>query len=679
MATATATRPVEPGAPPPVPEEPKRTPRWVWALAVLAGWIVVWSFTKGNNTLALAGLDVTEFHTKLADWGQKLGGSAVSTAFGDAVNGVIDFLKSLISTPEPPSPIPTIGWLGVVAIATWVGYAVANWRIALLVLATFLSFGAFGFWEDSMDLLIVTAVSVFLAVAIGFPLAVLIGISRRAASVVTVVLDILQTMPTFVYLMLVVILFGIGAPAAVVCTLIYALPPMVRISGFAIRDVNTGIIEATNSVGQTTAQRLFKVQIPMARKTIILGLNQTILAALSMAIIASYVNGPGLGKPVLAALTQNDFGGGLVPGLLIVVMGIMLDRTTTAASERSERVARGGGENTRIRRLTLAGLLVPVVVCVWYSRYSLDAALFPELSWGKKFADLANRWMESIVSAVDGPAFWFKDQITFRLLNPMQDLLAESPWWLAFIGLALLGLVIGGRRALVSTVVCLAGIYFLDLWHDSMIVLTMTIVGTLLVMVLALIFGVWMARSKTADLVIRPILDAGQSIPAFVYLIPVLALFGSTRFTAIVAAIVYAAPAAIKLVADGIKSVSPGTIEAGRSSGSTTWQEITKVQLPMAKGSLVLATNQGLLYVLAMVVIGGLVGAGALGYDVIYGLAHVEASGKGIAAGLSLVLLGVMIDRVTRAAADRVGSTQKERTNWLFERASSRLSKGGGI
>jgi glycine betaine/proline transport system permease protein len=243
----------------------------------------------------------------------------------------------------------------------------------------------------------------------------------------------------------------------------------------------------------------------------------------------------------------------------------------------------------------------------------------------------------------------------------MQDLLAESPWWLSFIGLALLGLVIGGTRALISTIVCLAGLYFLDLWHDSMIVLNMTIVGTLLVMVLALVFGVWMARSKTADLVIRPVLDAGQSIPAFVYLIPVLALFGSTRFTAIVAAIVYAAPAAIKLVADGIKGVSPGTIEAGRSSGSTRWQEITKVQLPMAKGSLVLATNVGLLYVLAMVVIGGLVGAGALGYDVIYGLAHVEASGKGIAAGLSLVLLGVMIDRVTRAAAGRAGSRSESR------------------
>ena len=131
-----------------------------------------------------------------------------------------------------------------------------------------------------------------------------------------------------------------------------------------------------------------------------------------------------------------------------------------------------------------------------------------------------------------------------------------------------------------------------------------------------------------------------------------LALFGPSRFTAIVAGIVYAAPAAIKLVADGVKGVSPTTIEAGRSTGQTTWQEITKVQLPMAKGSLVLATNQGLLYVLSMAVIGGLVGAGALGYDVVLGFSRSEEWGKGAAAGITIVLLGVMLDRITRAAAD---------------------------
>jgi glycine betaine/proline transport system permease protein len=208
----------------------------------------------------------------------------------------------------------------------------------------------------------------------------------------------------------------------------------------------------------------------------------------------------------------------------------------------------------------------------------------------------------------------------------------------------------------------------LDLWHNSMVTLVMTLVGTLLVMVLALVLGVWMARRRRVDLVLRPLLDMGQTIPPFVYLIPALALFGFGRFTAIVAAIVYAAPAAIKLVADGVKSVPAETVEASRSTGCTTWQEITKVQLPMARGSLVLAANQGLLYVLAMVVIGGMVGGGALGYDVVLGFSRFEEWGRSALAGLSIVLLGIMLDRIFRAAArnEPVTVDPQKREWWKF-------------
>ncbi len=668
--TATLTKPVEPGAAPPPPPEERSVPRWAWALGVLVVWLVVWSFTKGEDNLVVSGLAQTNLHKDIGEVANSLGGSAFTDVFARVINAIIEFFQGLLSTPDPPRPAPQIGWLGVLAIATWIGYAVANWRIALLVAASFFSFALFGYWEDSIDLLIVTLFSVAIAVVIGFPLAIWIGLSPNAARVVTVVLDLLQTMPTFVYLMFVFILFGIGSPNAVVCTVVYALPPIVRIAGFGIRDVSKTTIEATDSLGQTTWQRLLKVQIPMARKTIIVGLNQTILAALSIAIIAGYVNGPGLGKPVLTALTQNDFGAGLVPGLLIVIMGIMLDRLTTAASERSEIVARGGGEDPKKRRIVLGGMFVGVLVAIWYSRYSINAAVYPENDLSRTVADKTNQWMESITSALDGPAGAFKDFISYGLLNPLQSLIADSPWWLAFAALFGLSIVIGGTRAIAPSLIGLGGIYLLDLWHDTMLVLTMTLVATLLVMVLALVFGVWMARSRRADFWIRPLLDAGQTIPAFVFLIPVLALFNVGRFTAIVAAIIYAAPAAIKLVADGVRAVNPGVIEACRSNGSTKWQEITKVQLPMAKGSLVLATNQGLLYVLAMVVIGGLVGAQALGYDVVYGLAHSDYAGKGVAAGFSIVLLGVLIDRVTRAAADRAGadtrSTEKRRAKGLF-------------
>jgi len=658
-ATLEAPTPVEPDAAPPVVEE-KRISRFLLAAGVIGVWILVWSFTKGQQTLDLPGRESTDLHDSLTGFRDGIIAGRdtnpvmqVTNAIAEAFRDIVDWLQRMVARPNLPRPVPEIGWLGVTAIATWIGFAIANWRIALLVAASFLSFGAFGYWEDSIDLLIVTGVSVAIAIVIGMPLAVLIGTSAWARQVVTPVLDFLQTMPTFVYLLPIVLFFGIGVSGAVVCTVIYAVPPLIRIAGFGIREVSPTTVEATDSAGQTYWQRLFKVQIPMSRKTIIVGLNQTILAALSMATIASFVNGPGLGQPVLNALVRGDFGGSFVPGALIVLMAVMLDRTTTAASERAEIVTRGGGGNARLRQILLVVTGVATLVAVYLSRFSRGLAEFPELNWGERVADVADDVMRGIVDTFGGFTEALKDLITYGFLNPLQSLIAESPWWLAGLAILALAFVFGGVRAAVVAVVCLAGILYFDLWHDAMVTLNMTLVATTLVMVLAIVFGVWMARDHRVDVAMRPLLDAGQTIPPFVFLIPVLALFGPTRFTAIVAAIIYAAPVAIKLVADGVRNVSPTTIEAGRSSGQTTWQEIVKVQLPMAKPSIVLAANQGLLYVLAMTVIGGLVGAGALGYDVVLGFSRSEEWGKGAAAGLTIVLLGVMLDRITRAAAER--------------------------
>jgi glycine betaine/proline transport system permease protein len=215
--------------------------------------------------------------------------------------------------------------------------------------------------------------------------------------------------------------------------------------------------------------------------------------------------------------------------------------------------------------------------------------------------------------------------------------------------------VLGGVRPLIISAVCLAIIYATGLWNDSMVTLAMTLIATVLVMVVAVVLGVGMGRSRRTDTVIRPFLDAFQTIPPFVYLVPALALFGVGRFTAIMAALAYAVPIATKLEADGIRGVSPTTVEAANSNGITRWQMITKVQLPMAREALVLATNQGILYVLSMVVIGGMVGGGSLGYIVVSGFSQDQLFGKGLAAGIAITAMGVMLDRIARHAAARAG------------------------
>ena len=223
-------------------------------------------------------------------------------------------------------------------------------------------------------------ISVVLAILIGMPLAVWIGTSARANAVVTVFLDLMQTMPTFVYLLPIVLFFGIGTSAAVVATLIYALPPLIRIAGFGIREVPVATIEATDSSGQTAWQRLPRCSSRWRARRSSSGSTRPSSPRSPWRPSPRSSTGPGLGKPVLQGLRVNDVGTAFVPGALIVVMAVMLDRTTTAASERSERVARGGGDPNRLRRRTVVvGGAVVALVAVYLSRSYVSLAEFPDL------------------------------------------------------------------------------------------------------------------------------------------------------------------------------------------------------------------------------------------------------------------------------------------------------------
>jgi glycine betaine/proline transport system permease protein len=219
--------------------------------------------------------------------------------------------------------------------------------------------------------------------------------------------------------------------------------------------------------------------------------------------------------------------------------------------------------------------------------------------------------------------------------------------------------VTGLRAAIVVTVASLL-IIVLQVWEPAMETLTQVLVGVVVTLVIGVTMGTWAARSNLVSQILRPINDAAQTMPAFVYLLPAVALFQPTRFSAILAAVIYAIPAVIRLVEDGVRNVSPTAIEAAESAGSTTFQVIRKVQLPMARRSLLTATNQGVVMVLAMVVVGGLVGGGALGYRVVSGLSQASDFGIGMSSALAIVLLGVMLDRITQGAGARRETVSSE-------------------
>ncbi|MGA0078256.1 MAG: ABC transporter permease subunit [Candidatus Nanopelagicales bacterium] len=458
--------------------------------------------------------------------------------------------------------------------------------------------------------------------------------------------------PTLVYLAPLALFFLIGAASATIATMIYSIPIAVRYTSTAIRGINKAPVEAAVSMGSTKMQSLKKVQLPIAKQTIILGVNQTVMAALSFVVIAALIGAPGLGEPVIDALTIRNVGEGFVAGLAVVFLAIMLDRSTSAAVKSAKSFVPPTQKEINARRIKVLLMGIVAIVSVYLSRTYLWAAIWPEnLNVYSQVANATNLVVEFATTQLYYLTIGFREFITIGLLNPLQNLLSNAPWFLTVGAIMLFASIIGGWKVSLLSLGLMLGIVYTGLWNDTMITLTQVLVATLLTMILGVTVGVWIGRSEKADAAIRPILDAGQTLPAFVYLIPMLGLFGPSRFTAIATGIVYSIPVVTKIVADGIKNVPKSMIEAAISNGSTSWQVITKVQLPAAKRFLLLAINQGLIYVLAVVIIGAFVGAGGLGYLILLGASKPELQGKGLASGIAILLLGVMVDRIAQAGA----------------------------
>jgi glycine betaine/proline transport system permease protein len=649
--------------------------------ATLVGWLVVAAVFWGRWTLELDRSDLTGLHLWLNDVRDWVGENRNSSPFFVYVLNVVrlvvgeltELLQALIAQPAYGRPVPVVGWLGVVTLTTYAAWVFGNARVALLAAAGLAFLGLQGLWQESMDTLALTLSAVLLSVLIGIPLGIAAGLSNAVNRPVQLVLDFMQTMPSFVYLAPMTLLFLIGPAAATITTLIYALPPTVRYTAHAIRSVSPATVEASTSLGATRAQQVTGVLLPLSRPTIVLGISQTMMAALSMATITALIDAPGLGKNVVKALQSVDVGTAFNAGLAIVVLAIVLDRMTTAFSRRAEISHRRPPSPlvARLRKPLLIAGAAGTLFAVYLSRTYLWAAEFPEttvvggrerdIAIGNDIAKAADSVTQWITLHLSGVTNGIKDAVTLWVMNPLESLLTQSPWWLIALVVVVLAGVLGNRRVAVVSAACLAALVGTGLWEDAMTTLAMTLLATVVTLALGVVVGVWMGRSPSADRVIRPVLDAAQVMPAFVYLVPFMALFAASRFTAVAAAVVYAAPVSTKIIADGVVAVPATAVEAATAAGSTAWQTITKVQLPMSRQALTLAAYQGLCYVLSMVVVGGLVGAGALGYDVVAGFSRIELFGKGLAAGVAIVLLGVLLDRITKAAADRTGRVRNPR------------------
>jgi glycine betaine/proline transport system permease protein len=260
-------------------------------------------------------------------------GDLIESFFDPLLTFLVGFEKLLLTTPW---------WIVIVVITALVYLVGRSWKLSLGVFVSFLAIGYFGMWEDTMRTLSVITVCTLLAIALGIPIGILMARSDRAQNVITPALDIMQTMPAFVYLIPVVMLLGIGKIPGVIAVIIYAIPPVIRLTNLGIRLVDKEVLEAATAYGASKFQRLVGVQLPLAMPTIMAGINQTIMMALSMVVIASMIGVKGLGQPVLKSITNQYFTLGLLNGLAIVALAIMFDRVSQAYAKRTQQHMDGG-------------------------------------------------------------------------------------------------------------------------------------------------------------------------------------------------------------------------------------------------------------------------------------------------------------------------------------------------
>ena len=520
-----------------------------------------------------------------------------------------------------------------------------RWGLASFTAFAVIYPGIVGVWSESIITISLMAVSVLICVVIGVPLGVLTAMNKRSDTILRPILDGMQTVPATVYLIPIVLVFGIGPAPAAIATVIYALPPMVRLTSLGVQQVPKSTVEAAQMFGATRRQVLAKVQLPLAVPSIITGINQTVMMALGIVVIATLVGAGGLGQEINQSVRRLEAGRGLIVGLAVVAVALVLDRVSMSL------VSTPGVQRIRIKRNTLyIGLICLAIVAVIGRVFGWIE--FP-FSWGTSFADPIDtgfKWFRTTFDVVTRPC---NDFVVREILVRAQTLFNETITWQAIVVVAgAFSYYVAGWKLSLMTA---GGITFIGLtgrWPDSVDTLTQTVVAVIISILIALPLGIWLGRRPRAESIISPVLDAMQTIPSLVYAIPFVMIFSVGPVPGIVAAVVYAIPPGIRLTSLGIRQVNYESLEAATTFGATQRQVLWGVRVPLAMPSIILAINQMVMMVLAMAIISGMVGGGGLGYRSIEALTKPD-SGLGVEVGIAIVIMATILDRLLQATAKR--------------------------
>jgi len=606
------------------------------------------------------------------------------------------FLSWLLSIPIDwlRTGLASLPWFVFVTLAALAAHAAGGIRLALFTAGAFLYVAVTGYWSQTMMTLAIVGVAIPISVATGLAIGMIahrvIGVRR----VIEPVLDLMQTVPTFAYLIPMLVLFGVGPVVGMLASAIYAIPPMVRSVILGLERIPGEVIEAGLMGGATRWQMLWLVKLPTALPAILLGANQTVMAVLSMVVIASILGGfPDIGWEVYNTMKKAQFGESVLAGFVIVFIAMVLDRITQGFALRTKQ-----GFFARRNRVATIVMLAVAFIVAWY---------FPALN------TYPDEWIISPAAQINATLDWFtrnffwltkavKDSVVLYVLLPIKLglLTVASPftwgfavttqaaliYWLAVSGLTLaachfarvgvavavavtaciyfFGLIglpwlavasfvlaaawsAGGIRLVIFSLAGMLFIAFAGAWDQAMTSVSLMLAGVLIAFVLGVAIGVLAALDDRVSAVLRPINDTLQTMPSFVFLIPAIMVFLVGEFTALVAIVLYAIVPSIRYTEHGLRGTPEQVIEAARASGATSAQLFWHVRLPLAFPEILLGLNQTIMLGLAMVIVAALVGAQGLGADIMIALTWMDV-GKGFVYGLSVAIIAMIADGIAQ-------------------------------
>jgi len=576
------------------------------------------------------------------------GGTWLYEPVADLLTAAFDSLVAYLGLISPP--------VFVAAVILLVGY-LRGVRLGLLAAAMFTWVILTGLWVTTVQTVAFMVVAVVVSSIAGIAVGVFAATNARIRAVVWMVLDAMQAFPAFAYLVPVVFLFGIGNTAALFVTVIFAMPPIARMTIVGLRNVSGEVLEAAMAAGANRWQLLRGVKFPLAATSIRAGLNQTIMYAVAMATLAAMIGAAGLGAPVWSGVRRLELGDALEAGIALVLVAVLIDRLS-APRRAASGPSQGPPEALIVRLLrmpspkgmfALGGFVIVVVASqVFRSPWQN----FADPPWGtplnlREPVDSVVHWLTtSWGPALDAVGSVIQQQG----LNRLGDFYASIPWFVVVVCIAIIGIVVAGRIQGVLIGLGIAAIGILGMWTSTAATLAVVSTAIVLVVVIGFPMGVLMSASDKAAAVIRPILDVMQTLPIYLFIIPAVLFFGTGEVAAVLATLLAALPPMIRYTNTALRGVDAEVVEAAVAFGARPGQVLRQVRIPMGLQTIMVGLNQAVLVALAMVVVSAMIGAPGLGQDILASIERLDLP-RGIEAGLAMFLLAVVLDRLFNGSA----------------------------